>query len=187
MTSSRNERDVTVAMLCARFPKAFFLYERRRVPLKIGIRNDVIAVLGDAIDRKLLVRALKHYFVNLGYQLAVRAGRPRYDLDGNIAGEVTELEAESARRSAAGIRALRAPRKRPRPQAIAPETPAPPPPPSSPPEPPRRLGLADLRAAALARKASAACDQTRADADGSSAQSARQIQQPQSSSAGHSS
>jgi ProP effector len=179
--------EAVIELLAERFPKAFFLYERKRVPLKVGIRNDLTAVLGDAIEPKLLNVALRHYFVNIGYQFALKAGRPRYDLDGNIAGEVTELEAESARRSAAGIRALRAPRKRPRPQAIAPETPAPPPPPSSPPEPPRRLGLADLRAAALARKASAACDQTRADADGSSAQSARQIQQPQSSSAGHSS
>jgi sRNA-binding protein len=164
MTSSRNERDVTVAMLCARFPKAFFLYERRRVPLKIGIRNDVIAVLGDAIDRKLLVRALKHYFVNLGYQLAVRAGRPRYDLDGNVAGQVCAQEAEYALRAIAGLKAMREPKKKSPAVTPAPETPAPPPPPPSPPEPPRRLGLSDLRAAALARKASADADQTPDDA-----------------------
>jgi sRNA-binding protein len=156
--------EAVIELLAERFPKAFFLYERKRVPLKVGIRNDLTAVLGDAIEPKLLNVALRHYFVNIGYQFALKAGRPRYDLDGNVAGQVCAQEAEYALRAIAGLKAMREPKKKSPAVTPAPETPAPPPPPPSPPEPPRRLGLSDLRAAALARKASADADQTPDDA-----------------------
>jgi sRNA-binding protein len=156
--------EAVIELLAERFPKAFLLYERKRVPLKVGIRNDLTAVLGDAIEPKLLNVALRHYFVNIGYQFALKAGRPRYDLDGNVAGQVCAQEAEYALRAIAGLKAMREPKKKSPAVTPAPETPAPPPPPPSPPEPPRRLGLSDLRAAALARKASADADQTPDDA-----------------------
>jgi sRNA-binding protein len=156
--------EAVIELLAERFPKAFFLYERKRVPLKVGIRNDLTAVLGDAIEPKLLNVALRHYLVNIGYQFALKAGRPRYDLDGNVAGQVCAQEAEYALRAIAGLKAMREPKKKSPAVTPAPETPAPPPPPPSPPEPPRRLGLSDLRAAALARKASADADQTPDDA-----------------------
>ena len=47
-----------------------FQFERRRRPLKLGIRQDLEAILGDQVDRKLLGAALKQYTNNLGYRQA---------------------------------------------------------------------------------------------------------------------
>jgi sRNA-binding protein len=87
---SRDDIIATIELLCERFPRTFFQYERRRVPLKVGISDDVAAVLGDAIDRGLLGAALGFYTHNLFYRKAQKAGVPRIDLDGNPAGSVSK-------------------------------------------------------------------------------------------------
>jgi ProP effector len=88
--------DPTLLMLCERFPAAFFLYERKRKPLKIGIHHDVAAMLGDEIDAKRMRRAMRHYFVNAVFLAAMKEGAIRIDLDGKPAGVVTADEAMHA-------------------------------------------------------------------------------------------
>ena len=106
------------------------------------------------------------------YQYAVKAGAPRIDLDGNAAGHVSEEEAEHARRSVAGLKAMRSPKK-----AVAVVVAAPP----VPPKPPPKDGLSALREAEQRRKASMAGDQTPVHAADQSARSAGSSdQQPQS-------
>jgi sRNA-binding protein len=36
-------------MLCREFPQCLFLFERQRRPLKVGIRADILARLGDRV------------------------------------------------------------------------------------------------------------------------------------------
>jgi sRNA-binding protein len=50
----REDIDATIELLCERFPRAFILFQQKRQPLKIGIRDDLVAALGDAIDHQLL-------------------------------------------------------------------------------------------------------------------------------------
>ena len=142
MTISRQDIDATIELLCERFPRAFFRFERWRVPLKLRIRDDLIAALGDTIDPELIGLALKGYTRNLAYRRSQLQGSSRIDLVGQPAGTVLEADARSAakhvilripalreRQSLAKTQAKASP-------APAPETPAPPPPP-----PPRKDGL----------------------------------------------
>jgi ProP effector len=92
MTAARDKIDEVLVLLCTRFPKAFFLYERQRRPLKIGIHRDINAVLDEQIHPKTLHRALRANFVNAGYLKSRRAGAARIELEGKVAGVVTEEE-----------------------------------------------------------------------------------------------
>ena len=47
MSITRTRIDPVIALLCERFPKTFFMLERRRVPLKVGIFDDLVTALGD--------------------------------------------------------------------------------------------------------------------------------------------
>jgi len=133
------ETEAVLKILCAKFPKAFVRYERRRRPLKIGIHRELQAALGDSVDAKLLKKALRAYVINSYYRRALVAGAKRIDLDGNPAGVVTTEEASPA--------VVRPQRQKQQPVAADPaptiETPA----------APRRDGLAALKAAAQRRKA----------------------------------
>jgi ProP effector len=85
-----------------------------------------------------LEAALRFYASNPGYLAGLKAGAPRIDLDGNIAGSVGSKHAHRAEKVLARIKReheVVAARDRP---AAKPEGP--------------RLSLADLRAAAQARK-----------------------------------
>ena len=177
MTISRKDIDAAIELLCERFSRAFFQFERRRVPLKIGIHDDIVAILGDAIDHQLLGLALKFYTGNLFYRRAQKEGVSRIDLNGDPAGTVSEADALSAARDVASRVAALKTRKRATttPQATpdqpsptpAPETSAP-----SPPPPPRKDGLASLREAARRRKEAVADDQSCAHGAGQSEQQA---------------
>ena len=68
--------DVTIVALAERFPRAFFVYERRRRPLKVGIYDDFIAAARDIPADELGV-ALRVYTRNLGYLLACKVGAAR--------------------------------------------------------------------------------------------------------------
>lgn len=165
--------DATIALLAEQFPKTFFVFQARRLPLKLGIREDIIAILGDAIEPKMLGQALKYYTHNYAYRLSQKVGRPRIDLDGEPSGSVSEEDALGAAKCVAfereRIKALQAAKGKAKATPVL-ETPAPPPPAPEPPPPPARLGLSALREAARLRKQAALADQIRSDEDDQSAQ-----------------
>ena len=139
LTKTRSGSSICLA---ERFPKCFTAFQKKRKPLKIGIHGDIADQFGDTVDRKTLALALRLYTGNVFYRMAQREGVPRFDLDGEPCGTVSEEDAQSAARD---VTLARAKRKHLEPKPVA----------KSPPSPPPRkpLGLAELRAAALQRKA----------------------------------
>jgi len=85
-----------------------------------------------------LSSALACYVANKAYRRQLLAGAERIDLDGNVAGVVTEDEAQHAK----GLLIARRAKKPSRTTPTA----------AQPAAPPRRDGLADLKAAAQRRK-----------------------------------
>jgi sRNA-binding protein len=136
MSIPREQLDETLTLLARQFPQCFFVPERERIPLQLGIRGDILKRLGDRIDRKLLKKTLQRYTDNIHYRMAQQPGVPRIALDGSVCGTVSEADANSAAKDVARREAA---------AAIAP-----------PPSPPKRLSLADLREAAQRRKAAGA-------------------------------
>jgi sRNA-binding protein len=161
-----------IAILTELFPACFVAETwRPHKPLKVGIHKDLVE-LGLLSPRECSI-ALRRYASRLMYRRAVARGGPRFDLDGHVAGEVRPDEADHAKAAVAAIEAKRAPKAK----AVADEKRAkrandrhaqrpadkryheaqPEKTYLRPPEPPRepqplRLGLADLRAAARARR-----------------------------------
>jgi ProP effector len=146
--------DALIALLAERFSRIFSVFERRRKPLKVGIAAD-LAALGVASVADLK-RALRRYCRNSGYLAGLREGAERLDLDGLPAGKVTATEATfaamllDARRAKAALKKPPDPAK-PKPAKPKPKPPAKPAP--SRPSAPGRIGLADLKRAAIARRA----------------------------------
>jgi len=132
----------TIALLAETFPKCFSIYEGRRRPLKIGIRLDIQAALDGTITPTELHRALGVYCSNPAYLGALRKGAWRLDLDGKPVGTVTLDEEAHAKATLARIKAKKVAR------AAAPKVQAK----TSSEMEIKRLSLADLKAAALARK-----------------------------------
>jgi sRNA-binding protein len=146
------------------FPNCFFRENHLRRPLKIGIKDDIIARHPD-LRPALIVSALSTYARCVPYWDTLKAGAPRIDLDGNVAGEVTIEDEQNAQRKIA--KAARAAAKAIEDRKAAGQPAAEPvakwaeqqnptldaktqqPVPTVPP----RLGLAGLRAAARARRA----------------------------------
>ncbi|WP_295399284.1 ProQ/FINO family protein [uncultured Thiocystis sp.] len=83
--------------LAARYPACFDWRQPR--PLKIGIREDLLAV---GHPRPAIRRALVAYCSRVKYLKALRAGTPRIDLQGQPAGEVTEDDAADAQAMLSG-------------------------------------------------------------------------------------
>ena len=113
--------DAAIALLAETWPAAFFEYERRRVPIKVGIRDDILAALDGAITPEELGAALRRYTGNRHYLRALAfpaAGAARVDLDGNPCGEITKEQAARA----AGLLAFYAAKRRARMAAEAPGT-----------------------------------------------------------------
>jgi ProP effector len=138
-TGAKRARDQNIAavleLLAETWPACFSIYEQRRRPLKLKIHLDIIAILDGAVTPAELSRALRYYCRNRFYLRGLRAGAVRIDLDGNPAGVVTENE----------VRDISI---RPKPPAAERKATI-----NPPDTKPRRLGLADLRKAALERKA----------------------------------
>jgi ProP effector len=156
MDVQREQINQTIELLCHKFPACFVQFERRRQPLKIGIVDDILARLGDQLDRELLGRSLRYYTRNTFYRLSQQPGAPRIDLDGNESGTVSEADAIGAARDVAGRKAAAAMKKQPAMHKPAePELTAPSPSPE--PGPARKpASLADLREAARKRREMAA-------------------------------
>ena len=72
----------------------FFREHELRRPLKIGIREDIIAQHPE-LQPSVIVSALQNYTRCVPYWSTLKAGAARIDLDGNVAGQVT-LEDEQA-------------------------------------------------------------------------------------------
>ena len=90
-------RHEVLVLLCRRFSKTFFMDERLRRPLKVGIYHDLVARLGDEVSRKDLRLALYAYTNSAGYLAqAKRVGAKRVDLGGKAAGSVSAAEAAHA-------------------------------------------------------------------------------------------
>jgi ProP effector len=121
MSSNRTKRakeakaaDVAIGLLAERFPKCFTLDETRRPPLKIGIREDIVAC--DLISSRQLGLALRTYCRNPIYLQSIKVGVERVDLDGNVTSIVTANEEQIARgrlfaQGTAAKRALRTAKK----------------------------------------------------------------------------
>ena len=141
-TTTRDAKaDAALALLCERWPKCFFMFPGRRLPLKIGIHKDIPEGL---IEPKILRLAFRRYVNNPGYLNAMRLGAARVDLNGEAAGTVGENDAKIAQARLAGIRKAKQSRK--------PKRKPPAPTPAARPAPPRRDGLAALREAAAKRR-----------------------------------
>ena len=108
--------------LCQAFPACF----NRSVPkpLKIGLGEELLALAGvhpalADLTRPPLRQALQCYAQRPAYRRALAKGGPRYDLDGQPAGEVTpeqQRDASTRRKTPPA----------PAPQAPEPKAPAPP-------------------------------------------------------------
>src|SRR6516165_8201861 len=154
-TARRAKVGAIIELLCDRFPQTFS--RRGPKPLKVGVYDDALAMLGDAVQPRGLQSALRAYTSNAGYLRALSAGACRVDLDGNPAGTVTaEDEAVAKARLAELAKGTAPPAKVPAAQA-GPEAPARAPTAENQKPPvPKRLSLADLREAGRRRREAAA-------------------------------
>ena len=157
-STTRDAADAALALLCQRWPKCFFMFQGRRLPLKIGIHKDIPDGL---IEPKILRLAFRLYVNNPGYLNAMRLGVARVDLNGEVAGTVDENDAKSAQARLNGIRKVRKNRKQSRREKAVQDVVSAPPPAPSPAPPPRRQqpsqrdSLASLREAAQKRRGAA--------------------------------
>jgi ProP effector len=128
-----------IARLAALYPRAFFLVGSDRRPLKIGVDRDLHAA-DTGLSRRQLRQTLSRYVGSAGYLEAMREGAARIDLAGEPAGTVIAAEELHA-----VAKLLEREAKAATPTSESEPTPALP-------AAPKRLGLADLRAAARERR-----------------------------------
>jgi sRNA-binding protein len=160
--------DDNIAALAALFPAAFSA-ESWGVhrPLKVGVGDELVArgVLG----AREVNAALKRYVERLKYQKCLAAGGARFDLEGNVAGEVSRQQRCRASRMVARIKARQlseaaSAKTEARSKAAVRKAATPtsllngkvtilPAPAQTTPSGSGRLGLADLKRAALERRA----------------------------------
>jgi len=96
--------DTNIAVLAALFPAVFCAEpSQAHRPLKVGIGDDLVArgVLGP----REVNAALKRYVDSFMYQKCLTAGGARVDLEGNVAGEVSNEHRSRAERLVARIEA----------------------------------------------------------------------------------
>jgi ProP effector len=96
--------DTNILALAALFPVVFSA-EPWRVhrPLKVGIGSDLVE--RGALGAREVNAALKRYVDRLMYQKCLAAGGARVDLEGNVAGEVSREQRCRAARLVARIKA----------------------------------------------------------------------------------
>jgi sRNA-binding protein len=155
MSAHSNERaqiaHAVIALLAERWP-VFALYQHRRQPLKLGIHIDILTALDGVITPAELRLGLTFYCSNPVYLQRLRAGAARVGLDGGVSGYVTADEAQRAADRLASIRLRIAGRKAAK---AAADTPVPVVVEAiAVPAGPKRLSMADLKAAAIRRKTS---------------------------------
>lgn len=86
----RRRYHVTRALMHARYPKAFPARGQPAAPLKVGIRQDLIAVRKElGLSHGSIWTFLSQYTARLEYQLAIAECDYRIDLDGRPAGKIS--------------------------------------------------------------------------------------------------
>ena len=98
----REERDKFLNFLALAFPKAIFPDREQRIPLKVGIAQDILDRLKGMDSQfkyfnKQRYKILHNYCHSLPYLQKLADGVPRIDLDGNPAGEVEEEHRTNAK------------------------------------------------------------------------------------------
>jgi ProP effector len=144
-----------IGVLAERFPAAFAVNPCYRQPLKLGIHLDILAQLSDTIAPRDLSDALRIYVGNIKYLKSLVTGAERVDINGMPAGTVTAEHADIAKAQYEQRCAKRktkqkqqAPTNGAAKAELRPATVE-----KKPDAAPRRISLADLRAAAKARQA----------------------------------
>jgi ProP effector len=89
-----------VDQLATLYPLCFFRTHELRRPLKIGIREDIIAQHPE-LQPDMIVSALQIYTRCAPYWSTLKAGAARIDLEGNVVGEVTLEDEQAAKRKIA--------------------------------------------------------------------------------------
>jgi len=163
--SNRNAAiEATIAELVRQFPAAFAGVPSQVRPLKLGVLRDIFA--RSVISHRRITAALRSYCNSAHYLGASTVGAIQVDLAGAPAGNVTAKEAEYAQRrlivrqatavkpaseafrsAPSASRSAQAPKENGRINFAGTVV-------TVPQLGPRRLGLADLKRAAVARKAS---------------------------------
>lgn len=92
------ESKKTLEMLCERFPNTFFNSDHKESvkPLKNGIRHEILALYPEYFDKYALRVALGFYCSRKHYLKSVLTHTVRVDLDGNLCGEITDENRETA-------------------------------------------------------------------------------------------
>jgi ProP effector len=94
---SRNAIVAVISLLAEKWPYCFSITETRRRPLKLGIREDVLAALGGAIPAGKVSAALRWYVSSPEHQRRLVHGAWRVDLNGRPAGTVSQEDEAHAR------------------------------------------------------------------------------------------
>jgi len=145
-TRERYDRAVAnIAKLVEMYPACFFVWERRRSPLKIGIHHEIVG-----FDPTELSTALAVYCRAEGYLYAISKSLPRIGLFGEPAGETSDDDRQHA------LHQLKIRFKKREAKKKAAATSEKPAAPVIADVKPKRLGLSDLRLAAQARRGAVA-------------------------------
>jgi ProP effector len=154
-TTKRAMTGAVIKLLCDRFPQTFS--RRDPWPLKVGLHTDLLAELSDTVRARDLKTALRAYTSSARYLRSLSAGAYRVDLDGRPAGTVTpEDEAVATKRLAELANGATRTEAAPPAQAASEAPPMRPSAEKQKPAAPKRLSLADLRAAGRRRRGAAA-------------------------------
>jgi sRNA-binding protein len=126
-TIMKSQEPVDTAAIITRMaelcPKAIFVYEGRRRPLAIGIRDQIIERVAGSLTPEEVKLALRAYTRNPGgYLRAMARGGVRIDIEGNPVGAVTSQQQVSATKAVAAYFARQAARKAAARAASAPST-----------------------------------------------------------------
>jgi ProP effector len=85
----------TIAVLCERFPLAFMPSGAPKIPLKIGIREDIIAACPDLPPDQIAI-AMRDYCSGPRYLFSQVTDAVRVGLDGVVVGSVTNDQEDAA-------------------------------------------------------------------------------------------
>jgi ProP effector len=94
---SRNAIVGVISLLAEKWPCCFSIPYSQRRPLKLGIREDVLAALGSATSAGKVSAALRWYVSSPEYQRRLVHGAWRVDLNGKPAGIVSQEDEAHAR------------------------------------------------------------------------------------------
>lgn len=111
---------LSIGRLQRHFPKTFPKNPAPKLPLKIGIHQELLAKAKEiGLEEAAITEAVKTWCRGTRYWASIVEGAPRVDLEGNLAGEVTARDAAQAR----SLEARRKQPRKPKPEAVPVTTP----------------------------------------------------------------